>query len=68
MNHRIDQKTAAPSQARHRAVRDAVACSRGVFARVNGRRHDAGFVSESELLGHRADAGGELLRAEGRRS
>jgi hypothetical protein len=68
MNHRIDQKTAAPSQARHRAVRDAAACSRGVFARVNGHRHDTSFVSESGLLGHRAHAGDELLRDEGRRS
>lgn len=68
MNHRIEQKTVAPSPARRCAVRGAAARSPGVFARANGHRHDARFVGVGELLGRRAHAGRELLRAEGRQS
>jgi hypothetical protein len=66
MHHRIDPKTAALPEARRCAARDAVARSRGAFARANGHRHDARVAREHR--GYPGHAGGELHRGEGGRS
>jgi len=66
MDHRIDQKAAAPPQARRYVARAAAARSRDGFARASGRRH--GAVAIAEHRDHRAPERGEHLRGEGRRS